>query len=110
MDLYNIFGTAHDVDELTDVVSSIPGQQLVDALGRTGTSSMGLGLKLKTLVKTYGHWGTLYELYKVNGLASDLKDVYDDYPTDPSGFEAWQDRRDDVLDEVYAVTGADPKY
>jgi len=110
MDLYNIFGTAHDVEELTDVVSSIPGQQLVDALGRSGTSSMGLGLKLKTLVQTFGHWSTLYELYKVNGLAADLKAVYEDYPTSPDGFEAWRSRRDSILDDVYAVTGADPKY
>jgi len=110
MDLYNIFGTAHDVDELTDVVSSIPGQQLVDALGRSGTSSMSLSLKLRTLVRTFGHWSTLYELYKVNGLAADLKSVYEDYPTSPSGFEAWQERRDAILDDVYAVTGAEPKY
>ncbi|MFB6120233.1 MAG: geranylgeranyl reductase family protein [Halobacteriaceae archaeon] len=110
MDLYNIFGTAHDVEELTDVVSSIPGQQLVDALGRSGTSSMGLGLKLKTLVQTFGHWSTLYELYKVNGLAKDLKSVYEEYPASPEGFDAWQSRRDSILDDVYAVTGADPKY
>jgi electron-transferring-flavoprotein dehydrogenase len=110
MDLYNIFGTAHDVEELTDVVSAIPGQQLVDALGRSGTSSMGLGLKLKTLVQTFGHWSTLYELYKVNGLAKDLKAVYEDYPSAPDGFDAWQSRRDALLEDVYAVTGAEPKY
>nr|WP_205254069.1 MULTISPECIES: geranylgeranyl reductase family protein [Halostella] len=110
MDLYNIFGGAHDVDELVAVVSSLPGQQLVDALGSEGTSSMGPWLKLKTIVKTFGHWDTLYELYKVHECAERLKDVYDDYPTSPAGFEDWRRRRDAIMDDVYEITGAEPKY
>jgi digeranylgeranylglycerophospholipid reductase len=110
MDLYNIFGSAHDVDDLVSVVSSLPGQQLVDALGTKGTSSMSLGLKLKTLVRTFGHWDVLYELYKVHNKATELKEIYDDYPTSPEGFEAWRTRRDAVMDDVYEITGADPKY
>jgi len=110
MDLYNIFGGAHDVDELVDVISALPGQQLVDALGKEGTASMGLGLKVKTIVKTYGHWDVLYELYKVSKKATELKEVYDDYPTSPDGFDAWRSRRDSIMDDVYEITGADPKY
>ncbi len=109
MDLYNIWGGAHDVDELVDVVSAMPGQQLGDALSK-GNASMPLSLKLKTVIRTFGHWDTLYELAKVNKLAGRLKDVYDQYPTTPDGFEAWRDRRDGVMDDLYEITGAAPKY
>ncbi len=110
MDLYNIWGGAHDVDELVDIVTAIPGQQLVDALGKSGTPDMGLWLKLKTLVRTFGHWDVIYELFKVRKRAEALKDVYDDYPASPSGFEQWQAERDAILEEVYEISGADPKY
>ncbi|MGM0591699.1 MAG: geranylgeranyl reductase family protein [Halobacteriota archaeon] len=109
VDLYNIWGGAHDVDEITDIVSSVPGQKLVDAMGK-GTSSMGLGLKLKTLINTFGHWDALYELYKVNRKAGELKAQYDRYPTSPRGFEGWKRARDGIMDDVYAISGADPKY
>ncbi|SDQ67023.1 geranylgeranyl reductase family protein [Natronobacterium texcoconense] len=110
MDCYNIFGTAHELDELVSVITAIPGQQLVDAIGKKGTAEMGLGLKLKTLVKTFGHWDVLYELYKVQETAGSLKDVYDSYPSGPDGFEAWKAERDAVMDQLYEITGADPKY
>ncbi|WP_101296350.1 geranylgeranyl reductase family protein [Halegenticoccus soli] len=110
IDLYNIWGGAHEVDELVDIVSSIPGQQLVDAIGRTGTSSMSLGLKLKTLVKTFGHWDELYELYRVQKKAGEIRDQYNAYPASPRGFDAWREGRDAIMDEVYAISGADPKY
>ncbi|WP_049921091.1 geranylgeranyl reductase family protein [Halopiger djelfimassiliensis] len=110
MDLYNIFGTAHDLDELVSVVTALPGQQLVDAIGKKGTAEMGLGLKLKTIIKTVGHWDTLYELYKVQSAAGSLKDVYDSYPDSPDHFGAWRKERDAVMDRVYDVTGAEPKY
>ncbi|MFW5929714.1 MAG: geranylgeranyl reductase family protein [Halobacteriota archaeon] len=110
MDLYNVFGTAHELDELVDLVSAIPGQQLVDALGREGTASMPLWLKLKTLWKARGHWSLLYELYRVQERAAEIKDVYADYPGSPEGFDGWRERRDSVVDEVYELTGADAKY
>jgi electron-transferring-flavoprotein dehydrogenase len=110
MDIYNIWGGTYDVDDLVSVISALPGQQIADVMAREGTASMGLGLKLKTLIKTFGHWSTLLELRKVNHLASDLRDVYDDYPTSPDGFEAWRSRRDDVMAELYELTGAEPKY
>jgi len=110
MDLYNIWGGTHDVDELVDIVSAMPGQQLADALALEGTASMGWPLKIKTAIKTFGHWGTLFELKKLNDLATELKSVYDDYPTTSGGFEGWLDRRDSIMDDVYELTGADPKY
>mgnify|MGYP006302154207 CR=1 FL=1 len=109
VDCYNVWGTAHDVDELVDVVTSIPGQQLVDALS-SGESSMGLGLKLRTLVQTFGHWGTLYELYQVSKRVNDLKAHYADFPRSVEGFEDWQARRDRIMDDIYELSGADPKY
>ncbi len=110
MDLYNIFGTAHELDELVSIITALPGQQLVDAIGKKGTADMGLGLKLKTLAKTFGHWDVLYELYKVQNAAGSIKDVYDSYPASPDHFSAWQSERDGVLEQVYEVTGAEPKY
>jgi electron-transferring-flavoprotein dehydrogenase len=109
VDLYNIWGGAHDVDELTDVVGALPGQQLADALS-SGESSMSLRLKLRTLAKTVGHWDTLYEAYRVSKRARSLKDHYLAYPERPGGFETWQSTRDAIMDEVYAISGADPKY
>ncbi|ELZ03705.1 geranylgeranyl reductase family protein [Natrialba aegyptia] len=110
MDLYNIFGTAHDLGELVSVVTAIPGQQLVDAIGKKGTAEMSFGLKLKTVMKTFGHWRTLYELYKVQDAAGSLKDVYDSYPDSPGHFDAWKAERDALMDQVYDITGASPKY
>jgi electron-transferring-flavoprotein dehydrogenase len=110
MDLYNIWGTNYDVDDLVDIVSAMPGQQLADALALEGTASMSWPLKIKTAVKTFGHWGTLFELKKLNEIATELKEVYDDYPTTPDGFESWRSSRDELMDDVYELTGADPKY
>jgi electron-transferring-flavoprotein dehydrogenase len=109
VDLYNVWGGAHEVDELVDIVGSIPGQQLADALSH-GESSMSLGLKLRTIVDTFGHWGTLYELYRLTGKARELKEHYRRYPSSPGAFGAWRDRRDAIMNEVYELTGADPKY
>ena len=109
VDLYNIWGTAHEVDDLTDIVTAIPGQQLADALSK-GDASMGLGLKLRTLIGTAGHWDSLYELWQVREKASELKAHYDRYPSSPAAFETWRSYRDDIMDDVYEIAGADPKY
>lgn len=107
-DLYNIFGTAHGVGELTDLVKTMPGQQLIDALGE-GEVSMSVGLRIKTLVKTFGHWGLLRELYGVHKKAEELKEQYAAYPT-RDAFDAWKEDRDTVMEDVYEITGATPKY
>jgi len=114
MDLYNIFGSAHEVDELTDIVTALPGEMLIDLMGKKGETSLSLPAKIKTTIssaiKTRGHWDTLYKAYQVNKLAPQLKAVYDDYPTSPDGFASWQAKRDEIMEEVYEVTGAEPKY
>jgi electron-transferring-flavoprotein dehydrogenase len=110
IDLYNIWGSAHDVDELTDIVTAVPGQQLADALGRGTGTSMELGLKLRTAVGTFGHWDTLAELYRITRKASDLRAHYDRYPESPDAFETWKAVRDGIMDDVYEISGADPKY
>jgi electron-transferring-flavoprotein dehydrogenase len=109
VDLYNVWGTAHEVDELVDIVSSLPGQQLVDALG-SGTSPMSMKLKLQTIVKTFGHWEALYELYKVSRKAAEIRTIYNAFPESPRGFEGWREARDSVMDDLYEISGADPKY
>ena len=110
MDIYNIFGGANDVDDLVSILTALPGQQLVDALGKEGTASMGLGLKLKTVLKTFGHWETLYDLYRIQRKAGELKAIYEEYPESPAGFEGWRERRDALMEEVYRIAGAEPKY
>ena len=114
MDLYNIFGTAHDVDELTDVVTALPGEMLIELMGKSGETSLGLIEKLKTglrtAIETRGHWKVLYEGYQVSNLASELKSIYNEYPAAPSEYEAWQAKRDELMDDVYELTDAEPKY
>jgi digeranylgeranylglycerophospholipid reductase len=110
IDLYNIWGGAHEVKELVSVVSAIPGQQLADAINGSGGSSMEFGLKLRTLIETFGHWDLLYELYRVRDRAATLTSHYEAYPSTPVAFEGWRSERDRVLDEVYEISGAQPKY
>jgi digeranylgeranylglycerophospholipid reductase len=114
LDLYNILGTAHETAEITALIDGLPGQQLFDIITERGRFSPKLrelvSLGTRTLVGTRGNWGLLYEAYKVNKLADEIKNIYREFPTSPDGFEAWCDRRDAVVDEVYELTGADPKY
>ena len=109
LDVYNIFTTASEVDDLMGLLAALPADKLADAL-YSGSADIGLGLKLKTALKSFGHWGTIYDLYKTKLLADRLMDHYERYPSDPDGFGRWQSKRDDLMDEIYAVTGADPKY
>lgn len=110
IDLYNIWGTSYDVETLSAIVASLPGQQLADAIGGSGTPSMGLGLKLKTVLSTVGHWSELSELYRIRDLATELAAHYASYPETPAGFEQWQTSRDAIMDEFHAICGAERKY
>ncbi|MFC7073172.1 geranylgeranyl reductase family protein [Halovenus rubra] len=114
MDLYNIFGGAHSVEVLTNIVTALPGEMLVDLMGKKGAVSMSFTEKIKaaivTAIETRGNWRTLREAYTVNHFAADLKEIYNEYPTTPDGFESWQTRRDGLMDDVYDVTGAERKY
>jgi electron-transferring-flavoprotein dehydrogenase len=46
----------------------------------------------------------------VSKRARSLKEHYLAYPERPDAFETWQSTRDAIMDEVYAISGADPKY
>ncbi|MFP4591480.1 MAG: geranylgeranyl reductase family protein [Halobacteriales archaeon] len=109
LDVYNILSTAIDVDELMGLLASLPGEKLAEAL-YSGSTSVGWRLALSSAIRTLGHWGTIYGLYKTKRVADRLLEHYDAYPADPESFARWQADRDDLMEEVYAVTGADPKY
>ena len=109
LDVYNIFATAYDLDDLLGLIAALPAEKLSDAL-YSGSASVGLGLKLRVLVKSVGHWGTLKDLYDTKGLADRLLDHYESYPSSPDEFESWQAERDRIMDDIYAATGAEAKY
>jgi geranylgeranyl reductase family protein len=109
LDVYNVFTTAVETEDLMRLLASLPGEELSAAL-YAGTTTLGWGTKLRTAVKALGHLGLVRDLYRTKGLADRLIDRYGDYPDGPEGLGAWQSERDALLDEVYAVTGADPKY
>ena len=109
IDLYNVWAGTHSVDELTSIVTALPGQALIDALGK-GAAGMSFGLQLDTLRRTFGHWRSLFGLYRVHRQAERIKDIYESYPESPDGFADWQSRRDAIYEQVYSITGADPKY
>ncbi|RQH03472.1 geranylgeranyl reductase family protein [Natrarchaeobius oligotrophus] len=109
LDVYNILSTAVDVDDLMGLLAAMPGDKLAEAL-YSGSTDVGLKLKLEALLKSRGHWGTIWNLYKTKRCADDLLEHYEDYPSSPDGFAAWQDRRDELMEAVYETTGADPKY
>ncbi|WP_123537256.1 geranylgeranyl reductase family protein [Halosimplex salinum] len=109
LDVYNIFVTAYDIDSLMGMLAALPAEKIAEGLYE-GETEIGLWLKLKTAVKSVGHWGTIYDLYETKQLAERVLDHYEDYPDSRAGFAEWQARRDDIMDDVYATTGADPKY
>jgi geranylgeranyl reductase family protein len=109
LDVYNVLSTAVDVDDLMGLLAALPGEKLAEAL-YSGSTSMGLGLKLRSAIKSFGYWGTILNFYRTKQLAEELMDRYEAYPTDPSGLAAWQSDRDALMDRVYETTGADPKY
>ncbi|QIO22368.1 geranylgeranyl reductase family protein [Haloarcula sp. JP-L23] len=109
LDVYNIFVTAQEVDDLMGLLASLPATNLAEAL-YSGSTNVGLGLKLKTAIESFGHWGLIYDLYRTKSLADRLLSHYEDYPDDPSGFAAWKRERDAIMDDIYETTGAEPKY
>ena len=109
LDVYNIFTTAYDVDDLMGLLAALPVRKLSEAL-YSGSTDLGWWLKAKTAVKSFGHWGTIYDLYQTKSVADRLLAHYEDYPDSPDGFDAWQADRDALMEEVYEITGADAKY
>jgi geranylgeranyl reductase family protein len=109
LDVYNIFSTAVDVDDLMGLLGALPANKLAEAL-YSGSANIGWWLKVQTAIKSFGHWDLIYDLYKTKRLADDLIDHYEKYPSRPEGLSAWQDERDSIMEDIYATTGADPKY
>ncbi|RRJ33088.1 geranylgeranyl reductase family protein [Halocatena pleomorpha] len=110
MDLYNIWGGATDLDEILDVITKLPAGHFAETVAKSGSTSMGLVTKVKTAAKTVGHWDMLYDLWRVNRKSSELKNIYNDYPTSADDFDQWIETRDELLEEVYEITGAESKY
>ena len=109
LDVYNIFTTAVEVDDLMNLLAALPTSKLSEAL-YSGSADLSWSLKLRTAFKSLGHAGLVYELYKTKKLADRLLEHYEDYPSGPDGFEEWQAARDEIMDDVYETTGAEPKY
>ncbi|WP_137283547.1 geranylgeranyl reductase family protein [Halorussus salinisoli] len=109
LDVYNIFSTAVDVDDLMGLLGALPANKLAEAL-YSGSANVGWWLKIQTAIKSFGHWDLIYDLYETKNLADDLIDHYGKYPSRPQGLEAWQQKRDSIMDDIYATTGAEPKY
>ena len=109
LDVYNIFTTAVDVDTLMGLLASLPTGKLSEAL-YSGSADFDLLLKLRTAFRALGYWDTVLALYRTKRHADSLIDHYGEYPSAPGDFEEWRATRDDIMDDVYAVTGADPKY
>lgn len=109
LDAYNIFTTAVDPDELRGLFASLPGEKVTESL-YAGATDLGLATKAEIAIKSFGQWGLLYRLLRTKNIAEELLDVYEEYPSDPDGLPAWQERRDGVLEELFELTDAPKKY
>ncbi|MFB6361252.1 MAG: electron transfer flavoprotein, partial [Halobacteriales archaeon] len=109
LDVYNILSTAVDVDDLMGLLAALPTAKLSEAL-YSGSTDVGLWLKLKTAIKSLGYWDVIYTFYQTKKHADRLIDHYAEYPGAPEAFDDWQATRDDIMADVYRVTGAQPKY
>ncbi|WP_144900808.1 geranylgeranyl reductase family protein [Halobellus captivus] len=109
LDVYNILSTAVDVDDLMGLLASLPGEKLAEAL-YSGTTSFGPALVAKTAKDSFGYWGQILNFYKTKNLADELMEHYSRYPRRPEALEVWKHQRDVLMDDIYDVTGADPKY
>lgn len=109
LDVYNIFITAYGMDDLTGLLAAVPTEKFSEAL-YSGSTSVGPALALKTLYNSFGHWDTLFDLYSTKRLADRLLNHYENYPATIDGFDSWQIKRDRIMEDIYATTGADAKY
>lgn len=109
LDVYNVLSTAMDVDNLMGLMAALPGDKLAEAL-YSGSTNIGWKLGLRTAAESFGYWDVIYKFYRTKRLADRLIDHYDEYPSDPRGLSAWQYKRDRLMDDIYATTGAEAKY
>ena len=109
LDVYNVLSTAVDTDELMGLLAALPGERIAESLYE-GSTSLGLRDVVQIATSSAEYWREILQFYRTKRRAEGLLDHYENYPSSPRGFERWQQVRDRVMDEVYAVTGADPKY
>jgi len=109
LDVYNILSTAVDVDDLMGLLAALPGEKLAEAL-YTGKTSMGPLLAARCAVDSFGYWRQILDFYKVKQLAEKLIAHYERYPSTPDALATWQRQRDDLMEQIYETTGAEPKY
>ena len=109
LDVYNILSTAVDVDDLMGLLAALPGKKLAEAL-YDGKTSMGPLLAARTAINSFGYWRQILDFYKVKQVAEQVIDHYERYPSSPDALDAWQRQRDELMETVYDVTGAEPKY
>ncbi|MFC7155518.1 geranylgeranyl reductase family protein [Halomarina halobia] len=109
LDVYNVFSTAYDLDDLMGLLAGLPGKELSEAL-YSGTAGVSPLLAARTLWKSRDQWDTLLDLYRTKRLADRLLRHYETYPASPAGFPRWRIKRDRIMDDIYATTGAEPKY
>jgi len=109
LDVYNILSTAVDVDDLMGLLAALPGEKLAEAL-YDGKTSMGPLLAARTAINSFGYWRQILDFYKVKQVAEQVIDHYGRYPASPEGLATWQRQRDELMEQVYEVTGAEPKY
>lgn len=109
LDVYNILSTAVDTDEMMKLLAVMPGEKIAESL-YSGSADLSPRLVAEAAVKTFGHWGKIYKLFKTKQRADQILEHYEDYPESPDLLPFWQERRDTIMDAVYETTGADPKY
>ncbi|WP_224336735.1 geranylgeranyl reductase family protein [Haloprofundus halobius] len=109
LDVYNILSTAVDVDDLMGLLAALPGEKLAEAL-YSGKTSMSPLVMAQTAFKSASYWREIRTFYQTKRLAERLINHYDRYPTRPSALSGWQTHRDDLMDQIYETTGAEPKY
>ena len=109
LDVYNVLSTAVDVDDLMGLLASLPGEKLAEAL-YSGTTSFGPTLLAKTAKESFGYWSQIVEFYRTKNLADELMEHYARYPGRAEALPVWQEQRDQLMDDIYEMTGAEPKY
>ena len=109
LDVYNILSTAVDIDEMMGLLAAMPGEKIAESLYE-GSTSLSWRLKARMAIDSFGYWRDIYGLYKTKSVADELLAHYEEYPSSPAAFDDWQAERDEIMERVYATTGADPKY
>jgi flavin-dependent dehydrogenase len=109
LDVYNVLSTAVDTDDLMGLLASLPGERIAESLYE-GSTSLGLRDVVQIAAGGAEYWREVLQFYRTKRRADALLEHYESYPDSPRGFARWQQVRDRLMEEVYEVTGADPKY